>query len=487
MVIQFTQRSLLNVVFRHYRKIALIFLVCVGGAVAYNTFAPAYYEPKASVLVKFGKDATVYRSEDNKNAGADSTPLDRKEIVNSQIKILESRELISKVLSEVGVGTIYPDLISDPPTRGTPLDAAIDRFGSNLTVNNPRDTNVIDVSLLNEDAGIGTRAVNLLVGRFIERTLKLFGDPQSNFLQEQLDIFRERVAAAQKAVAQFKIDNHISSIDEERTMLLKQRTDLDTTLKGVEAHVAEVTSKKDGLKTALNSTKPDVELYSESDRYRSIDDAKQKLLELQSRLQNLLTYYTENAPPVVATQEEITRVKQSLSDEQKTIKARTRTGQNQVYQQLQVDLLRNDAELKSSQASADEMHHQLAEVTGRLQTLDQKQAQLQDLALQLEVADQNYKTYMQRSEEARIAEDLNKQKIASIAVIEQASAPVKPARPRLLLNLALGVLLGGFIGLMAAFLSETFDDAYSTPEQVERSIGAPVLVSIAEARRRGAA
>lgn len=133
------------------------------------------------------------------------------------------------------------------------------------------------------------------------------------------------------------------------------------------------------------------------------------------------------------------------------------------------------------------MHRQLAEVTGRLQSLDEKQAQLQDLALQLEVAEQNYKTYMERSEDARIAEDLNKQKITSIAVIEQAQQPVKPARPRKLLNLALGILLGGFIGLMVAFLSEAFDDAYSTPEQVERSIGAPVLVSIAEARRRGAA
>jgi uncharacterized protein involved in exopolysaccharide biosynthesis len=270
-------------------------------------------------------------------------------------------------------------------------------------------------------------------------------------------------------------------------MLLKQRTDLDTTLKGVEAHVAEVTSKKDGLKLALNSTKPDVELYSESDRYRSIDDAKQKLLELQSRLQNLLTYYTENAPPVIATQEEIARVKLSLADEEKTIKARTRTGKNEVYQQIQIDLLRNDAELKSAQASADEMYRQLSEVTGRLQALDQKQAQLQDLALQLEVAEQNYKTYMERSEDARIAEDLNRQKITSIAVIEPATQPVKPARPRLMLNLALGILLGGFLGLMAAFLSETFDDAYSTPEQVERSIGAPVLVSISEARKRGAA
>ncbi|MBV8651576.1 MAG: hypothetical protein JO255_08930 [Alphaproteobacteria bacterium] len=487
MVIQFTPRSLLSVVFRHYRKITVIFLLCVGGAVAFNTFAPQYFEPKSSMLVKFGKDATVYRSDDNKNTSSDTTPLDRKEIVNSQIKILESHGLISKVLNEIGVGTIYPDLISDPPTRGTPLDAAIDRFGSNLTVNNPRDTNVIEVSLLDEDAGVGTRAVNLLVNRFIERDLKLFGDPQSTFLQAQLDVFRDQVSKAQQAVAQFKIDNHISSIDEERTMLLKQRTDLDTTLKGVEAHVAEVTSKKEGLTTALNNTKPDVELYSESDRYRSIDDAKQKLLELQSRLQNLLSYYTENAPPVIATKEEIARVKQSLADEEKTIKARTRTGKNEVYQQIQVDLLRNDAELKSSQASADEMHRQLAEVTKRIQGLDEKQAQLQDLALQLEVAENNYKTYMERSEDARIAEDLNKQKITSISVIEPATQPVKPARPRFLLNLALGVLLGGFLGLMAAFLSEAFDDAYSTPEQVERSIGAPVLVSIAEARRRGAA
>lgn len=487
MVIQFTPRSILNVVFRHYRKITVAFVVCVGAAIVYNLLAPAYYDARASLLVKFGKDAAVYRPDDANNSGSNNTPLDRKEIVNSQIKILQGRELISSVLKEIGVEAIYPDLVADPPSRGTPLDAAIDRFGSDLTVDNPRDTNVIEVSLLDKDPAAGMRAVNLLVNRFIERDLTLFGNPQSTFLQQQLEFFRKQVADAEKAVAQFKIDNHISSIDEERTQLLKQRTDLDTTLKGVEAHVAELSSKKDGLNTALHNTQQDVELYTESDRYRSIDDAKQKLLELQSREQNLLSYYTENAPPVIATREEIKQVKSALLDDEKTLKAHVRTGKNQVYQQLQVDLLRNNADLDSSQASAAEMHRQVAEVDGKLRALDASEAQLQNLGLQLEVANENYKTYMQRNEEARIAEDLNRQKIASLAVIEHAVAPTKPARPRMVLNLALGILLGAFIGMLAAFLGETFDDAYSTPEQVESSIGVPVLVSISEARRRGAA
>src|SRR5260221_210763 len=185
---------------------------------------------------------------------------------------------------------------------------------------------------------MGTRTVNLLVDRLIDKELQLFGDPRSGFLQQQLEVYRERVKQAEQAVAQFKIDNHISSIDEERTMLLKQRTDLDTILKGVEARIAEVTNRKVGLTTALHSTKENVELYSDSDRYRSIDDAKQKLLELQSRERHLLSYYTDNAPPVLATREEIRQVQRSLADEQQSQKSRVRTGRNDVYQQITVDL-----------------------------------------------------------------------------------------------------------------------------------------------------
>jgi uncharacterized protein involved in exopolysaccharide biosynthesis len=482
MVIQLTPRGLLNVVFRHRFMIGFVFLFCIGGAAAYDIFAPAYYEVRSSVLVKFGKNAMAYGGQDAP-AGANNTPLDRKEIVNSQIKILQSRQLISSTLTEIGVGVIYPDLIEDPPARGTPLDAAVERFGSDLSVLSPRDTNVVEISLFDEQRDVGLRVVDLLVNRFIEENLRLFSDPQSSFLQEQLEFFHRKVGDAEDAVTLFKANNRISSIDEERTLLLKQRTDVDTTLKAADAHVAELKSKKDGLSAALSNTTPDVELYNESEQQRSVDDTKQKLHELEVRERNLLVFYTENAPPVIATRAELGAVRRALADEQKARAPRVRIGKNMVYQQLDIDRLRNDADLQSAAASAAETRTQIDQIAARLFDLDALQAQMQNLGLQLEAAVQNYKTYIQRNEEARIAENLNRQKIASISIIEPAVSNVKPARPRILLNLAAAVLLGAFLGLMAAFLRETFDDTYSTPEQVEKSLGVPVLLSVFREKR----
>jgi uncharacterized protein involved in exopolysaccharide biosynthesis len=75
-------------------------------------------------------------------------------------------------------------------------------------------------------------------------------------------------------------------------------------------------------------------------------------------------------------------------------------------------------------------------------------------------------------------EDLNRRKSANITVIQEATVPVKPVRPKKALNLGLGLLLGVVAGLGAAFVLELSSQTLSTPESVERRLGLPVLVTV---------
>jgi len=57
---------------------------------------------------------------------------EQEEVVNSEIQILTSPDLIRKVIETLKVENIYPDLVEDPPKKVKALDIAIDRFGKSL-------------------------------------------------------------------------------------------------------------------------------------------------------------------------------------------------------------------------------------------------------------------------------------------------------------------------------------------------------------------
>ena len=66
----------------------------------------------------------------------------------------------------------------------------------------------------------------------------------------------------------------------------------------------------------------------------------------------------------------------------------------------------------------------------------------------------------------------------NIRLIEAAVYPLMPAKPRKTLNLILGTFLGLMIGLGLSFLLEYLDRTISTPEDVNRYLGLPILTAI---------
>ena len=66
----------------------------------------------------------------------------------------------------------------------------------------------------------------------------------------------------------------------------------------------------------------------------------------------------------------------------------------------------------------------------------------------------------------------------AVSVKQVAEPPSLPARPRVILNLALGALVGLMIGLGLAFFIEYLDTSVKTMEDVENVLGLPVLAII---------
>ena len=469
-------RDFLTVLFKRKRTILVTFFA-IAATVTIGTFLlPPTYEAEAKLLLRVGRE-NVYRPEVGVNQDQ-ILSFNNEEVINSETNILTSRDLIANVVSSLTVERLYPDLATSPPRRGTPLDAAVKRFGEDLSVEGLRKSNVIRVWLRHEDPSMAARSLNLLVDYFKEKHLQAYSDPRSSYLAEQLAAYEQRLKQSQDRLEAFKQEHRVYSLEEQRTLLLTQRAELDGTLKATQSQINELQKKISSVTKMMETVSPEVPLATETERYRSIDDAKRQLLALQLKEQDLLRKFTESNQLVVSVRREMEIVRSFIGREEQEVKRRMQTGQNVVYLDLERERNRLQTELPSQEAKADSLGRQITLLDRQIPALDMTEMTLENLRRDVAVNDRNYRTYLEKVEDARILEDLNRQKSTSISVIQGATVPVEPVSPRKLLNIALGLMLGLLAGLGLAFVIEFSAQGLSTPGSVERVLGLPVLTTV---------
>lgn len=69
-------------------------------------------------------------------------------------------------------------------------------------------------------------------------------------------------------------------------------------------------------------------------------------------------------------------------------------------------------------------------------------------------------------------------KVENVAVVDRATPAADPVSPRVLMNTAVALVLGGMLAVGLAFLLEYLDTSIRTPEDVQRHLGLPVLATI---------
>jgi uncharacterized protein involved in exopolysaccharide biosynthesis len=467
-------RDFLNILFKHKKIIIGVFILVVAGTALFSFLYPPVYEARSNLLVKFGREF-IYRPE-----VGDKVPLvsvNQEEIINSGIKILTSKDLIEKAVHTLTVERLYPDLAKSPPAQQTPMAAAVHRFRKNFSAEGVKKSNVIEVSFQHRDPSIAEETVNLIIDLFKVKHLQVYSDPQSSFLEQQRSTYEAKLTKSQVQSEAFKQKYRVYSLREQMTLLLNQRAGLDTALKQAQHQVHELQHKLSTLKEQMQTVTQQVPLYTETERYRIIDDAKTQLLTLQLKEQELVLKYKENTPLVVKVRKEIKLVQDFIRKQEEDLKDKVRTGKNIVYEDMERETVRVQADLSAQEGKRVALKKQIEQLDQEIQTLDLRENELRNLERELEMNEKNYRVYLEKLEEARISEDLNRQKIANISVIQAARISAKPVKPKKALNMVFGVIFGAISGLGLAFFNELTSQSFSTPESVKRRLRLPVLAN----------
>lgn len=382
----------------------------------FTALATPMYEATSLLLIKFGREY-VYQ-DDVGGGGGGIVPRGRETLINSEIQILRSAEVVKGVVETMGVETLYPQLALAPPP-GQPIESiAAARFLANLQVRQVQDADVIQVSLRNSDPQVTARAVNLLVDLFKEKHLEAFGEPQATaFLEEKAAKASEELKAAEAKLLEFQAEHPQFSLEDKDALLLRERTELETALRDVENQI--VTARQRSL-----TDDP------------AVPGAQEQLLTLRLQERKLLNTHNEDSRQVQNVRREIALVEEFLKNS-----AADSTG-------------RHGQELGLLAARRQRLEQRLAAVDADMQSLPALSSRYRELQRDVVAKEGSYERIQQRLEKARTSAEMDRQKIANISVIQPAYAPLQPVSPRPMLNLLAALVVGGGLAVGAALLTE---------------------------------
>jgi polysaccharide biosynthesis protein PslE len=489
---QSSLRDLLNILFKRRAQILLFFMIVFGLVVVVTFLISPTYEATSQIIVKIGRE-NLYVPTVPSGDNSPVVSVLREEQINSEIEILKGRTLAEEVLKTLDPKAVYKELkndgngflaglLSDFKASLSPFDKALLKFEKDLDVEAVKKSNVIQVSYRSKNPIVAATVVNTLVEFYLDRHLEVFKNPKSTgFFDEQAKLLKEKLNRTEDSMRAFKEKHRLTSIQEQKSLLLKEASDLRTALNQTVSQAAETRQRLDQLRMQLPKVPKTILQGNEIDHNPYILSSLQaRLVELELKRKELVTKYSDENHLVQNINEDIIMVRRTLQDQEKKLYGKSRSGLNPIYQRIEEDLLKNEVEFKALLAKQQTQTDQLTEHQSQLQKLNDIEVELNQFEREAEVDRQNYRLYQTKLEESRIFDAMDSEKIANVSLIEPARIPLKPAKPNVLLNLVLGLMLGALGGVGLAFLREYLDDALETPEQVEKTLQIPVLASVPE-------
>ena len=137
----------------------------------------------------------------------------------------------------------------------------------------------------------------------------------------------------------------------------------------------------------------------------------------------------------------------------------------------QLTTLSNEVNLK--QIAIDELGNSLTAA---------EEVRLGELRNELAQYKNSYANVLRSYEELRLTEV---QSVDSIVIVEKATAPSAPIRPRILINVLLALVVGAMLALGVIFLIEYLDDRVKTPQDLYKVVNTPILGAIAQLPNTG--
>jgi len=476
-----------SAIFRRRGLILFTFLAVIAGTIVVTLMLPNRYESRMKILVKNQRVDIAITPEATNGMNSPTVENEVSENqINSEIELLTSKDILTQIVKDTGLAEGKADLFGRSAPEAERVEKAANQLAKDLLINPVRKANIITVNYASGSPQVAAAVLKRLGDLYLEKHLKL-NHPAgaSDFFKDKADEYGAQLKESEQRLSQFQQQNNLVVLSQQKELTLQKTAEAKTKMQDADAALNEATNRIARVEQQLASMPKRIITQSRQlpNQY-SAERLNTMIVELQNKRTQLLTKFRPEDRLVKEVDEQIRITQEALSRAERKTSVEEATDLNPLRQTLETELSRARLDQAGAKARRDTLASQLGQYDESLKKLEGDTARHDDLERQKKEAADNYQLYAKKREEARIADELDRQKITNVSIAEAATVPQLPSSPNRPVNLLLGLFLAAFLSLGTVFSAEMLSDAVHTPRQLEALTGAMVLATVPEKSRR---
>ena len=430
-------------------------LLTVATAILVSFLMPKTYTGTASVVVDFKQSDLI--------TGIIVAPMIIQNEMATQIDIATSHNVALKVVGRLKLDKqtkVIEDFNKYTEGTGDIRDWLADNLLKKLNVKPSKESSVITIEYSGTDPQFAAELANTFAWAYIETNLELKMEPvrqRATWFDEQLNGLRTKMEEAQKRLTEYQRETGLlptaldGRLDVESArlaelssqLILAQTQNFDSVTRNRQIKEAQAKGRPGELPEILNNS--------------LIQTLKGELSKAESKLEEISGRVDRNHPEYASAQAEVRKLKQKIAAEIETARGSMEYVTSQTQQR--------ENELKNALALQKTHVLELKQQRDRSDLLTQELARTQSA---LDAA-------TQRANQIKLESKLNQ---TNIAILNPAIVPLEPTKPKIILNIAIAIFLGGLLGIGFGLLSEKLDTRIRSVEDITVTLGLPVLAVI---------
>ena len=451
--------TIVGVFRRRWRTTSIFAVIIIALTITFTVLATPVYAPEVRIEIgPPGSEAFSINHDDSAASDNDYVETRVLNLLSESLAILIIRELHLDQKSEFVAARGWLRLPhmrnSRPGTRTVGHDSnelrltakeasALRAFQRKLSVKRLGNSRIVGVSFASEDPRLAAEITNSVASNFVNEYYRSRQDAimqSSRWIEHQLDDIRQRMETSNQALVKFQRSSGITDLDAQQNTFTQRVAELNRQLTQAEMDRVQYES------FLSKATLGDADSLPQVEDNQVILALKQKLAQAQADLSQGLAIYGPNHIKAKQLQNQVNDLNSSLaSEKQKVIEAlktnAIAAGSRQRMVGIKLDQMRKEMD-KLSQSS----------------TLKKESTTNSDVYNQL------YTNLKQASIAAA-------SKSSNIQIVSKARVLEDPTSPNMTLNLAVGMFVGIFGGVVIAFIQEGLDRTIRTPQDIKRFTG----------------
>jgi uncharacterized protein involved in exopolysaccharide biosynthesis len=423
----------------------LLAVLALGGAYIFGS--PKKYGSTMELLVTNARSVPAISTGKTESTGAVQEVTE--EQLNSEAEVLRSTDVLNAVVDPTWSSQTQRS--ADEQARH---EKGLNALRKELQVNPVRKSYLLSVQINTTDPYQSTQLLTKLLTSFLDEKRRLIQPPGLwQMFSQQAEQYKQQWQDAQGQLSEFQREQGLVSIADQEDLLQKQILAINTELASSNAELAFTRDKIHGDVSQVNLTpKRMVTRTTEIPDTGSVDQLHKQLNDLEQRRTELLTKYRSDDRLVQQVDSQIRQVNGALDQTLGFRSSETSSDVNPTWQYAQQDLSENSAKVAALTGRRKELQQELDDLNQKLDSTEQKAGAYNALQHRVAELDQNYQLYLQKRDEAQMAEVMNEHQVLNVAVAQMPTFSTTPVSPKPLrdgvLTVATGLLLASFTVFM---------------------------------------